>query len=256
MEYRVDEIARAAGVSVDTVRFYQARGLLPAPERRGRIAIYGEDHLERLRRIRQLNKQGFTLEAVRRVIDRPEAETADAGLREALQGALAEAEGDRSYTRSQLAASSGVPEMLLEVLDRAGLLEPAPSEDESLYTDSDLRTVESARLLLDHGFPLHELMPLALEHADHVAEITDRAIDLFDRYIRHPGDEDETGPREQVTEAFRQLLPSVTTLVALHFQRTLIQRARARLDGSGDSEALKAALEATEGRRLRVSWGS
>ncbi|MDQ3981976.1 MAG: MerR family DNA-binding transcriptional regulator, partial [Actinomycetota bacterium] len=33
MRYRVDELAARAGVSVDTVRFYQARGLLPQPER-------------------------------------------------------------------------------------------------------------------------------------------------------------------------------------------------------------------------------
>ena len=53
MEYRVEELARAAGVPVDTLRFYQARGLLPAPRRRGRVAVYDEDHGARLRRIRE-----------------------------------------------------------------------------------------------------------------------------------------------------------------------------------------------------------
>ncbi len=68
MEYRVEEIARAAGVSVDTVRFYQSRGLLPPPERRGRTAIYSDQHLDTLRRIRALNRQGLTLEAVGRLL--------------------------------------------------------------------------------------------------------------------------------------------------------------------------------------------
>ena len=40
MQYRVEELARAAGVSVDTIRFYQARRLLPAPRRAGRRAVY------------------------------------------------------------------------------------------------------------------------------------------------------------------------------------------------------------------------
>ena len=54
MDYRVEELAGAAGLPVDTIRFYQARGLLPSPRRVGRTAIYDETHLERLRRIRSL----------------------------------------------------------------------------------------------------------------------------------------------------------------------------------------------------------
>ena len=38
---RVEDLARAADVSVDTIRFYQKRRLLPPPTRRGRIAWYG-----------------------------------------------------------------------------------------------------------------------------------------------------------------------------------------------------------------------
>ena len=57
MDYRVEELATAAGVGVDTLRFYQGRGLLPAPRREGRIAYYGDRLLERLRRIRYLQQQ-------------------------------------------------------------------------------------------------------------------------------------------------------------------------------------------------------
>ena len=45
MDYRVEKLAAVAGVRVDTLRFYQARGILPAPRREGRIALYGDDHL-------------------------------------------------------------------------------------------------------------------------------------------------------------------------------------------------------------------
>ena len=55
--------------------------------------------------------------------------------------------------------------------------------------------------------------------------------------------------------AFRELLPAATTLVALHFQRMLIHRARQRLEESEDLEDLHAALTATESARLQVSWG-
>jgi DNA-binding transcriptional MerR regulator len=68
MEYRVEEIAGAAQVRVDTLRFYQARGLLPAPRKRGRVAIYDDEHLERLRRIRQLQREGFSLAQIQRLL--------------------------------------------------------------------------------------------------------------------------------------------------------------------------------------------
>ena len=68
MEYRVEALAAAAGVRVDTVRFYQSRGLLPKPGRRGRLAIYDADHLQRLRRIRSLVDEGFSLAQIGRVL--------------------------------------------------------------------------------------------------------------------------------------------------------------------------------------------
>ena len=39
MDYRVEALAAAAGISVDTLRFYQARGLLPSPRRVGRVVL-------------------------------------------------------------------------------------------------------------------------------------------------------------------------------------------------------------------------
>ena len=69
MELRVAELAEAAGVGVDTVRFYQSRGLIPAPLRRGRFAIYSEQHLERLRRVRSLLDSGFSLAQIRQILE-------------------------------------------------------------------------------------------------------------------------------------------------------------------------------------------
>ena len=42
MRYRVEQLASACDVSVDTVRYYQSRGLLPPPEKEGRVAWYGD----------------------------------------------------------------------------------------------------------------------------------------------------------------------------------------------------------------------
>ena len=60
-DYRIGELARAAGITVRTLRYYQERKLLPPPRREGRIAWYSHAHLARLRIIGQLLDRGHTL---------------------------------------------------------------------------------------------------------------------------------------------------------------------------------------------------
>jgi DNA-binding transcriptional MerR regulator len=59
-EYRIDELARLAGTTVRNVRVYQDRGLLAPPRRDGRVGIYTDTHLARLRLIGRLLKRGYT----------------------------------------------------------------------------------------------------------------------------------------------------------------------------------------------------
>jgi DNA-binding transcriptional MerR regulator len=68
MRMRVEELALQADVSVDTIRYYQKQGLLPAPGRDGRLAWYSSDHLERIARIKELQRRGFTLAVIRRFL--------------------------------------------------------------------------------------------------------------------------------------------------------------------------------------------
>ncbi|HZQ31165.1 MAG TPA: MerR family transcriptional regulator [Mycobacterium sp.] len=59
-EYRIDDLARAAGTTSRNVRAYQERGLLPPPEKRGRVGYYNDSHLGRLKLIDSLLSRGFT----------------------------------------------------------------------------------------------------------------------------------------------------------------------------------------------------
>jgi len=60
LEYRIDDLARAAGVTVRNLRVYQDRGLLPPPRRVGRVGIYADAHLARLRLISRLLERGYS----------------------------------------------------------------------------------------------------------------------------------------------------------------------------------------------------
>lgn len=59
-DYRIDDLARIVGTSVRNVRYYQDSGMLPAPRRQGRVALYSDAHLARLRLISRLLERGYT----------------------------------------------------------------------------------------------------------------------------------------------------------------------------------------------------
>jgi DNA-binding transcriptional MerR regulator len=63
-EWKLTELAEAAGVSPRTVRYYVQRGLLPAPPFKGPDTVYGEDHLVRLKAIRVLQARFLPLDAI------------------------------------------------------------------------------------------------------------------------------------------------------------------------------------------------
>jgi MerR family mercuric resistance operon transcriptional regulator len=65
----IGRLAEAGGVGVETIRFYQRRGLFPTPTRDGGIRRYSKHDLRRLRFIRQAQAAGFTLEEIRELLD-------------------------------------------------------------------------------------------------------------------------------------------------------------------------------------------
>jgi len=65
----IGKLASAGGVGVETIRFYQRKGLLETPTREDGIRRYGSDDVRRLRFIRQAQSAGFTLEQIKELLD-------------------------------------------------------------------------------------------------------------------------------------------------------------------------------------------
>lgn len=66
---QIGELAKHVGVNVQTVRFYERRGLLPAPPRKeSGYRIYEDGDLRRLRFIRQAQRLGFSLDEIKSVL--------------------------------------------------------------------------------------------------------------------------------------------------------------------------------------------
>jgi len=240
-DMRVEELARRADVSVDTIRFYQKRLLLPAPRREGRIAWYGPDHVERLQRIRELQRQGFSLAVIRRLVA-GELGAADEPLAAAIVGAQA---GDAELlTLDDLAARVGVPATLLDAVADEGLIVAQQRDGATGYTEADADVLRAGLRLLEAGFPLADLLALARRHHDATRAIAADAVEMFDEHVRHPiqqSDLTDDEKADRLVDAFRTLLPTVTTLVANHFRSVLLDVAQEHLEAVGDPRELAAA---------------
>ncbi|HZR15165.1 MAG TPA: MerR family transcriptional regulator [Acidimicrobiia bacterium] len=256
---RVEELAQRAGVSVDTVRFYQKRRLLPPPEREGRIGWYGGEHVERLTRIRELQQRGFSLTLIRRLLD-GELAPADVPLAAAVVDAGdrddASAEPEEFLTLDDVAARSGVPRPLIDAVVREGLLVPRVLDDEPRFTPADVAIVREGLKLLEVGLPLPELLGLARRHHEATRAVAEEAVALFDAHVRarvRDSDASDDEKAQRLVDAFRVLLPSVTALVAHHFRRVLLNVAEEHLERVGEpTEVAAAQAEAT--RRLEIVW--
>jgi DNA-binding transcriptional MerR regulator len=258
---RVEELARRAGVSVDTVRFYQKQRLLPPPEREGRLAWYTAEHLERMGRIKDLRRRGFTLAVIRRFLA-GELDAADEPLAAAVAAAATRGpsggDPDEEFvTAEELAARSGVPLALIESVAREGLLVPRLHDGVPSYTADDVSIVSAGLRLLQAGLPLPGLLDLARLHHGAVRDVATHAVELFDEAVRQPlraGDLPEAEKAERLVEAFRLLLPAVSELVAHHFRRVLLQVAQEHLESVGHPAEI-AAAETEAGRRLEAAAG-
>ena len=234
MRYRVDALASRAGVSVDTIRFYQAKGLLDAPQREGRVAYYSDRHLETLVRIRDLKDKGFTLASIRRLLA-GDLDPADEALVAALVAPPDADEAPERLTLDELASRTGVSPALLVAIEREGLLIPEINDGSASYTASDAAIVEAGLRLLEAGIPLADLLELARAHDRAVRPIVERAVELFDRHVRRPLRDTEPAGEEagkRLVDAFNATFGATTALVAHHFGSLLLATAQQRVEES------------------------
>ncbi|WP_424184275.1 MerR family transcriptional regulator [Actinokineospora sp. G85] len=185
-EYRIDELARAAGTSVRNVRVYQDRELLEAPVRRGRTAIYGDGHLARLRLILNMLDRGYAFAQIREMLDawRAGHSLGDVlGLEEAT-GAAWSHEAPEVVPMTDLLRMFGAQltpanirrALELGVLERRGAQFVAPSP----------RLLEAGHELVKLDVPLAEALALAAELQTETDRITGLLVGLVRKYVLDP----------------------------------------------------------------------
>jgi DNA-binding transcriptional MerR regulator len=227
----IDELGREAGVPVSTVRMYQARGLLPGPTKRGRVGFYGSHHLARLDVIARLQEQGFSLAAIKQLVDAWEN---GRGLDEVL-GVHDQLLGlDRERVRVQpgeLADMLDGAELTPDVMKRAldlGMVEPA---DDGTVTIPDAEFLRIGRELLALGLSTDEVLD-EYEHLQRAAStVAERFVAVFDRHFAAEADKAARSADDaaQLSNVLDQLQGLAARVVAAAMRQALSTAAATRL---------------------------
>ena len=216
----IDRLARKTGMTARNIRAHQSRGLLPPPEVKGRVGYYGPDHVARLELIKEMQADGFNLEAISKLLEGPGSGQEILRFRRTLREPFAE-ERPRVVTLAELAEpfDDATPEQLRAMLENAleiGFLHPL-GDDSFEELSPRLAAVRSE--LFELGVSPEaaiEVGSITRKHADAIA----RAFaQLFLSEIWEPFDEAGRPPKEWpvVSEKLERIRPLASEAVRAIF---------------------------------------
>ncbi|MFC5745026.1 MerR family transcriptional regulator [Actinomadura rugatobispora] len=226
-EYRIAELARAAGLPVRTLRYYQERRLLPPPRRAGRIGLYSEDHLARLRMIASLLERGHTLEGIRELLSAwEEGRDIEAvlGVEQAVTTPWS-TETPVTLTLDELAAlfPGQVSTRSVERAVRLGHIEI----DGDRVTHWSRRQLEATVTLVQAGVPLEEVLSASQELQRSMDDLAAVFVRLITRHVvARMAEQDLAG----LTDVLARLRPGAQVAVEAGFARAMDRQVRAEID--------------------------
>ena len=184
-EYRLDDVARQAGVASTTVRLYQTKGLLAPPRLEGRTGWYDDSHLSRLRLIARLQGEGYSLAGIANLLEQWEhGRSLDAviGIEAELDALLGDVHAivlDPVQLLERFPDGSMTPELL----QRAASLALAQPTDEGRIRVADRRFLETGAALAHLGIPIAVILDEWEALVVHADDIAARFVGLFETYL-------------------------------------------------------------------------
>jgi DNA-binding transcriptional MerR regulator len=227
-EYRIDELAQRAGTTVRNVRAYQDRGLLAPPRRVGRVGIYDDRHLSRLRLINQLLERGYSLANIAELVTAWE-QGHNLGELIGLEAAHTGPWSDEvpiTVDAADLAAVFGEDDRALDTAIRLGIIEP----DGERFRINSPRLFQAGAELVAAGIPLDAVMANARALQRDMDRVAARFVQLVTTHVFDPlGDR---LPKEEVprlAEVVQRLRPLAQMAVDAELARAMERQVRAQL---------------------------
>ncbi|WP_254715934.1 MerR family transcriptional regulator [Actinomadura sp. WMMB 499] len=226
-EYRIGELAEAAGVPVRTLRYYQERRLLPPPRREGRIGLYSDEHLARLRMIANLLERGHTLEGIRELLAAWE-QGRDIGTVLGVEKAVTtpwSTEVPVTMTMDELAAlfpGEVGAESVRRALD-LGLIEI----DGDRVTHWSRRQLDATVALVRAGVPLDAVLSAGRELQQSMDGLAAMFVELIATHVVGRLEEQDLG---ELTDTLARLRPGAQVTVEAGFAAAMDRQVRAAID--------------------------
>jgi DNA-binding transcriptional MerR regulator len=229
-ELTIDELARTTGMTVRNIRAHQSRGLLPAPEVRGRTGYYGPEHVARIELIKELQADGFNLEAIRRLLESAGGST-DQVLHFTRAVAASFAEEQPEMTDLGQLREQWGPDPQPDLLERAvalGLLRPL---GEDRYEERSPRLSRAARELASLGVAPERTMDIAEHIRRHADGIAGAFVRLFLDEVWQPFVDAGRPPDRwpEVFDALERLRPLAAESLLAIFQIAMTERVEQEL---------------------------
>ncbi|MER6298353.1 MerR family transcriptional regulator [Kitasatospora sp. NPDC001539] len=229
-EYRVEELAEAAGITTRTLRFYRERKLLQPPRREGRIAWYGEEHLARLRMIGELLDRGHTLGGIAELIGAGESGQDVAELI-GLEAAIVAPWSDETPVRLQwdeLKAAFG--DQLTEENTAESIAQGYITVEEDGITHVSRRLMDATTALVAEGVPLSAVLAASRRTQEHIDAIAEIFIEVVSEHVLSALSGDTPlapGEAARLTERILRVRPLARTVADAQFTLAMDRRVRA-----------------------------
>ncbi len=218
----IDELARRTGMTVRNIRAHQSRGLVAPPQVRGRTGYYGGDHLDRIELIKELQADGFNLEAIRRLL-----EGAGGSSREVLDfsrtlRAPFEDEEPEIVDTEEMAKrwGGGLDASLISRAEKLGLMRSLGDGRIEILSP---RLQRAGAELAELGVPPAAALEVAAKVRTHARGIARVFVELFLESVWKPfnraGRPEEEWPK--VREALERLRPLASEAVLAIFQQVM-----------------------------------
>jgi DNA-binding transcriptional MerR regulator len=218
----IDELARAAGMTVRNVRAHQTRGLVPPPALEGRTGYYGTQHLARLKMVTDLQGAGFNLGAIKALLDAAPVGSEEEVLR--FERALLAPWGSEDaeiFSADTLLENFNDPDP--HVVERAislGLIVPL---DDGRFEVPMPSIFRAGRELYSMGIPAERSLDVLEALLENVRGVASAFVRLFIDEIWRPfeaaGEPAEKWP--EVREALERLRPLASDALNASFQNVM-----------------------------------
>jgi DNA-binding transcriptional MerR regulator len=251
-ELTIDEFAQRIGLPSSTIRLYRTKGLLPAPQKRGRGAFFGPGHVARVELIGRLQERGFSLAAIAELVQQWENGRSleeILGLERRIP-TTAPPSPQLRITPTQLAARFPSIDLTADVMAQVLAMGLVEFDDDGMVVIANPAYLEVGAALVDLGFPVAEVLDEAALLRAEMTQVAERFAALFERHVwrsfTNAGKPGDGLPR--VNHVLEQLGPLAERVVLTAFRAALADTADQFLATEAARETVSRDRVTTKGR--------